>query len=114
MILRTGLTEKIYIANSLDMLFVCTLWCPQFLPMNARLPYPAEETAAWPFAQDDELFFVNSSHASRFCRRHRFLQEHGWGIPMAQEYKEEYDLKPAYAKMGEMLGMDMKKSLPGP
>jgi len=31
---------------------------------------------------------------------------------MLQEYKEEYDLKPAYAKLGKMLGMDMKKSLP--
>jgi len=42
----------------------------------------------------------------------RFLQEHNWGIPMIQEYKEEYDLKPAYGKLGEMLGMDMKKSPP--
>jgi hypothetical protein len=29
---------------------------------------------------------------------------------MLQEYKEEYDLKPTYAKLGKMLGMDMKKS----
>lgn len=25
---------------------------------------------------------------------------------------QEYDLKPAYAKLGEILGMDMKKSPP--
>jgi hypothetical protein len=40
----------------------------------------------------------------------RFLQEHNWGISMGQKYKEEYDLKPEYARLGEMLGMDMKKS----
>jgi len=44
----------------------------------------------------------------------RFLQEHNWGIPMIQEYKEGYDLKPGYARLGEMLGVDMKKSPPRP
>ena len=40
----------------------------------------------------------------------KFLQEHNWGIPMIQEYKDEYDLKPGYKRAAEMLGMDMKQS----
>jgi hypothetical protein len=42
----------------------------------------------------------------------QWLQKHNWGIPMIQEYKEEYDLKPKYRDLGERLGMDMKQSPP--
>jgi hypothetical protein len=41
-----------------------------------------------------------------------WLQDHSWGIPMIQEYKEEYDLKPKYRDLLEKLGMDSQKSPP--
>ena len=64
-------------------------------------------------AQDDEIMFsLLPDMLPDFVEGTRFLQEHNWGIPMLQEYKEEYDLKPAYAELGEMLGMDLKKSPP--
>ena len=63
------------------------------------------------FAQDDEILFsLMPEMLPDFVTGTRFLQEHNWGIPMIQEYKEEYDLKPAYAKFGEMLGLDVKQS----
>lgn len=64
-------------------------------------------------AQDDEIMFsMLPDMLPDFMEGARFLQEHNWGIPMLQEYKEEYDLKPAYARLGEMLGMNMRKSPP--
>ena len=64
-------------------------------------------------AQDDEIMFsLLPEMLPDFVEGSRFLQERNWGIPMLQEYKEEYDLKPAYAKLGEMLGMDLNKSPP--
>lgn len=88
---------------------------PPILANECTVAIPCRGDRRLAFAQDDELVFSLIPHMlPDFVEGTRFLQEHGWGIPMAQEYKEEYDLKPAYAKMGEMLGMDMKKSLPGP
>lgn len=88
---------------------------PPILTNECTVAIPCRGDRRLAFAQDDELVFSLIPYMlPDFVEGTRFLQEHGWGIPMAQEYKEEYDLKPAYAKMGEMLGMDMKKSLPGP
>ncbi len=42
-----------------------------------------------------------------FVEGARFLQMHNWGVPMLQEFKEGYD-----PKLGEVLGMDLKKSPP--
>ncbi|MFW6150640.1 MAG: DUF169 domain-containing protein [Chloroflexota bacterium] len=65
------------------------------------------------FAQDDEILFsLLPELLPDFVEGARFLQEHEWGIPMIQEYKEEYNLKPKYAEVGELLGMDMTQSPP--
>ena len=88
---------------------------PPILTKERTVAIPCRGDRRLAFAQDDELVFSLIPYMlPDFVEGTRFLQEHGWGIPMAQEYKEEYDLKPAYAKMGEMLGMDMRKSLPRP
>lgn len=64
-------------------------------------------------AQDDEnMFSLPPDMLPDFVEGARFLQMHNWGVPLLQEYKEVYDLKPAYAKLGEMLGMELKKSPP--
>ncbi len=64
-------------------------------------------------AQDDEIIFsLIPEMLPDFVEGARYLQEHNWGIPMLQEYKEEYDLKPGYARVAEKLGMDMKPSPP--
>ena len=66
-------------------------------------------------AQDDELFYSLSPELlPDFIAGIAHLEKHNWGIPSSQEYKDEYDLKPAYAKSGEMYGMDLHKSAPRP
>ena len=66
-------------------------------------------------AQDDEILFtLIPEMLPDVVAGARFLQEHEWGLPLIQEYKEEYDLKPKYARLGEMLGMDMRQSPPRP
>jgi uncharacterized protein (DUF169 family) len=66
-------------------------------------------------AQDDELIFsLPPDMLPEFIEGAHWLQEHGWGLPLIQELKEEYPLKPAYAKLGEMLGLDARQSPPRP
>ena len=86
---------------------------PPLLKRECTVAIPCKGDRRLAFAQDDEILFsLIPEMLPDFVAGARFLQEHGWGIPMIQEYKEEYDLKPAYAKLGEMLGMDLKKSPP--
>ncbi len=86
---------------------------PPLLNRECGIAIPCKGDRRLAFAQDDEIFFtLVPEMLPDFVAGARFLQEHNWGIPMIQEYKEEYDLKPGYAKAGEMLGMDMKQSPP--
>ena len=64
-------------------------------------------------AQDDEILFtLIPEMLPDFIAGAKHLQANNWGIPMIQEYKEEYDLKPGYKKVADMLGMDTKLSPP--
>ncbi len=86
---------------------------PPLLSGECTVAIPCKGDRRLAMAQDDEIMFsLLPDMLPDFVEGTRFLQEHNWGIPMLQEYKEEYDLKPAYAKLGEMLGMDVKKSPP--
>jgi len=86
---------------------------PPLLTGECNVAIPCKGDRRLAMAQDDEIMFsLLPGMLPDFIEGTRFLQEHNWGIPMLQEYKEEYDLKPAYAELGEMLGMDLKKSLP--
>lgn len=86
---------------------------PPLLSGECTVAIPCKGDRRLAMAQDDEIMFsLLPDMLPDFVEGTRFLQEHNWGIPMLQEYKEEYDLKPAYAKLGEMLGMELKKSPP--
>lgn len=89
----------------------CTV--PALLKHECTVAIPCKGDRRLAFAQDDEILVTLIPELlPDFVAGTRFLQEHEWGLPINQEYKEEYDLKPAYAKLGEMLGMDVKKSPP--
>jgi uncharacterized protein (DUF169 family) len=84
---------------------------PPLLSGECTVAIPCKGDRRLAMAQDDEIMFsILPDVLPDFINGARFLQEHNWGIPMFQEYKEEYDLKPTYARLGEMLGMDMRKS----
>lgn len=86
---------------------------PPLLSRECTVAIPCKGDRRLAMAQDDEIMFSMLPEMLKdFVEGAKFLQSHNWGIPMIQEYKEEYDLKPAYAKLGEMLGMDVKKSPP--
>jgi uncharacterized protein (DUF169 family) len=86
---------------------------PPLLNRECTVAIPCKGDRRLAMAQDDEIMFSMLPEMLKdFVEGAKFLQSHNWGIPMIQEYKEEYDLKPAYAKLGEMLGMDVKKSPP--
>jgi len=88
---------------------------PPLLKRECTVAIPCKGDRRLAFAQDDEIIFsLIPEMLPDFVEGTKFLQKHNWGIPMIQEYKEEYDLKPGYAKLGEMLGMDMKISPPRP
>ena len=71
-----------------------------------------QETPDMP-AQDDEILFsLIPEMLPDFVEGANFLQERNWGIPMLQEYKEEYDLKPGYKKLADHLGLDTSQSPP--
>jgi len=66
-------------------------------------------------SQDDDIIYsIPIDLLPNFANGIDWLQDHGLGIPIVQEYKEEYDLKPGYKKLGELLGMDMTNSPPRP
>jgi len=86
---------------------------PPLLSGECTVAIPCKGDRRLAMAQDDEIMFsLLPDMLPDFVEGTQFLQEHNWGIPMLQEYKDEYDLKPAYAELGEMLGMDLKKSPP--
>lgn len=78
---------------------------------NVAIPCKGDRRLAG--AQDDEILYsMPPDFLPDFIEGMHWLQTHNWGIPMVQEYKEEYALKPGYKKFGEMLGMDMTTSPP--
>ncbi len=86
---------------------------PALLKHECTVAIPCKGDRRLASAQDDEILVTLISELlPDFVTGARFLQENNWGLPMIQEYKEEYDLKLGYAKVGEMLGLDMRKSPP--
>jgi uncharacterized protein (DUF169 family) len=86
---------------------------PAFLKRECTVAIPCKGDRRLASAQDDEIMFtLIPEMLPDFIEGIQWLQKHNWGIPMIQEYKEEYDLKPKYRDLGERLGMDMKQSPP--
>jgi len=76
---------------------------------NIAIPCKGDRRLA--AAQDDEILYtIIPEMLPDFIQGIHWLQTNNWGIPMIQEYKEEYDLKPGYRDFGEELGMDMSQS----
>jgi uncharacterized protein (DUF169 family) len=88
---------------------------PAFLTRECQLAIPCKGDRRLAAAQDDEILFtLLPEMLPDFIEGIHWLQNHNWGIPMIQEYKEEYDLKPKYKEMAERHGMDMRQSPPRP
>ena len=88
---------------------------PALLTRECQVAIPCKGDRRLAAAQDDEILFtLPPEMLPDFIEGIHWLQEHNWGIPMIQEYKEEYDLKPKYKAMAERHGMDMRQSPPRP
>jgi hypothetical protein len=88
---------------------------PAILKQDCNIAIPCKGDRRIAFAQDDEIIFTMIPQMlPNFIEGIHWLQDHNWGIPMIQEYKEEYYLKPNYKDLLEKLGMDSQKSFPQP
>ena len=88
---------------------------PALLTRECQVAIPCKGDRRLAAAQDDEILFtLPPEMLPDFIEGIHWLQDHNWGIPMIQEYKEEYDLKPKYKAMAERHGMDMRQSPPRP
>lgn len=88
---------------------------PPFLNQECQVAIPCKGDRRLASAQDDEIMFsLLPEMLPDFIAGIQWLQKHNWGIPMIQEYKEEYDLKPKYRDLGGKLGMDLNQSPPRP
>ncbi len=86
---------------------------PALLTGECQVAIPCKGDRRLAAAQDDEILFtLPPEMLPDFIEGIHWLQDHNWGIPMIQEYKEEYDLKPQYKAMAERHGMDMRQSPP--
>ncbi len=86
---------------------------PALLTRECQVAIPCKGDRRLAAAQDDEILFtLPPEMLPDFIEGIHWLQDHNWGIPMIQEYKEEYDLKPQYKAMAERHGMDMRQSPP--
>ena len=84
---------------------------PSILNRQCYVAIPCKGDRTKAGAQDDEILFtLIPEMLPDFVSGIHWLQEHSWGIPLRQEHKEEYDLKPKYRDLGEELGMDMSQS----
>jgi len=86
---------------------------PALLKGDCHVAVPCKGDRRLAGAQDDEIMFsIPPSMLPNFIEGINWLQNKNWGIPMIEEYREEYPLKPGYAKLGEELEMDLKQSSP--
>ena len=86
---------------------------PPILKKQCNVAIPCKGDRRLAAAQDDEILFsLPPEMLPDFIEGINFLQERNWGIPMLQEYKEEYDLKPGYKKLSDHLGLDTTQSPP--
>lgn len=91
----------------------CTV--PSLLKHECTVAFPCKGDRRNAFAQDDEvLFTILPELLPDFIAGARWLQDHEWGLPLIEVFKEEYPLKKAYAEEGEMVGLDLKQSPPRP
>lgn len=85
---------------------------PPLLKYDCQIAIPCKGDRKNANAQDDEILFsMVTEMLPLFIEGMRWLEDHGWSIPLSQEYKEEYDLKDNYKHLAERIGMDMRKSL---
>jgi uncharacterized protein (DUF169 family) len=88
---------------------------PPLLNRDCQVAIPCKGDRSIALAQDDEILFsLVPEMLSHFIEGLRWLDGHGWSIPMIQRYHEEYDLKLSYKELADRLGMDTHKSPPGP
>jgi len=85
---------------------------PTILNKDCNIAIPCKGDRRLAAAQDDEIVFTMVPEMlPNFIEGIHWLQQHNWGIPIIQEYKEEYDLKPKYRDLLDKLGMDSKNRL---
>jgi len=88
---------------------------PPLLKRDCQVAVPCKGDRSIALAQDDEILFsLVPEMLPDFIEGLRWLDKHGWSIPMIQRYHEEYDLKLSYKELAERLGMDTRKSPPRP
>lgn len=88
---------------------------PPFLKRDCQVAIPCKGDRSIALAQDDEILFsLVPEMLPDFIEGLRWLDKHGWSIPMIQRYQEEYELKLSYRELAERLGMDTRKSPPRP
>jgi len=85
------------------------------LNRDCQVAIPCKGDRSIALAQDDEILFsLVPEMLPHFIEGLRWLDGHGWSIPMIQRYHEEYDLKLSYKELADRLGMDTRKSPPRP
>jgi uncharacterized protein (DUF169 family) len=88
---------------------------PPLLNRDCQVAIPCKGDRSIALAQDDEILFsLVPEMLPDFIEGLRWLDKHGWSIPMIQRYHEEYDLKLSYRELADRLGMDTRKSPPRP
>ena len=88
---------------------------PPMLKRDCQVAIPCRGDRSIALAQDDEILFsLVPEMLPDFIEGMRWLDEHGWSIPMIQRYQAEYDLNLRYKELAEQLGMDMRQSPPRP
>jgi uncharacterized protein (DUF169 family) len=88
---------------------------PALLKRDCQIAIPCKGDRRYANAQDDEILFsMVPEMLPDFIKGIRWLDKHGWSIPVIQDYKEEYDLKLIYRNLAEALDMDVSKSPPRP
>jgi uncharacterized protein (DUF169 family) len=86
---------------------------PPLLNRDCQVAIPCKGDRSIALAQDDEILFsLIPEMLPHFIEGLRWLDGHGWSIPMIQRYHEEYDLKLSYKELADRLGMDTHKSPP--
>ena len=80
---------------------------------SIAIPCKGDRRIAW--AQDSEIIFTMIPEMlPDFINGINYEQNHEWGLPILNELKEEYFLKPKYKAFGEKIGLDLNQSPPRP